>query len=129
MIRKLYLGLALCLAMTVPATAADYPDKPVRIVVPFPPGGTSDVLARIVATGLSERMGQQFVVDNRPGASGVIGTSMVAKAEPDGYTLVFATINTHGINASLFPNLPYDPVKDFAPVTVVAKIPSGRRVP
>jgi tripartite-type tricarboxylate transporter receptor subunit TctC len=126
MIGKLYLGLALCLAtaMTVPAMAADYPDKPVRIVVPFPPGGTTDVLARIVATGLSERMGQQFVVDNRPGASGVIGTSMVAKAEPDGYTLVFATINTHGINASLFPNLPYDPIKDFAPVTVVANTPN-----
>jgi tripartite-type tricarboxylate transporter receptor subunit TctC len=126
MIGKLYLGVALCLAtaMTVPAVAADYPDKPVRIVVPFPPGGTTDVLARIVATGLSEQLGQQFVVDNRPGASGVIGTSMVAKAEPDGYTLVFATINTHGINASLFPNLPYDPVKDFAPVTVVANTPN-----
>lgn len=126
MIGKLYLGLALCLAtaMTVPAMASDYPDKPVRVVVPFPPGGTTDVLARIVATGLSERMGQQFVVDNRPGASGVIGTSMVAKAEPDGYTLVFATINTHGINASLFPNLPYDPIKDFAPVTVVANTPN-----
>ena len=126
MIRKLYLGLALCLAtaMTVPAMAADYPAKPVRIVVPFPPGGTTDVLARFVANGLSERMGQQFVVDNRPGASGIIGTSMVAKAEPDGYTLVFATINTHGINASLFPNLPYNPIKDFAPVTVVANTPN-----
>jgi tripartite-type tricarboxylate transporter receptor subunit TctC len=126
MIRKLYLGLALCLAMTVtgPAIAADYPAKPVRVVVPFPPGGTTDVLARIVAAGLSERMGQQFIIDNRPGASGAIGTTMVAKAPPDGYTLVFATINTHGINASLFPNLPYDPIKDFAPVTIVANTPN-----
>jgi tripartite-type tricarboxylate transporter receptor subunit TctC len=126
MIRKLYLGLVLWLAMTVtgPATAADYPTKPVRIVVPFPPGGTTDVLARIVASGLTERLGQQFIVDNRPGASGAIGTSMVAQAQPDGYTLVFATINTHGINASLFPNLPYDPIKDFAPVTIVANTPN-----
>lgn len=103
---------------------ADYPERVVKIIVPFPAGGTTDILARIVADRLDKRLGQRFVVENRGGASGAIGTQAVAGSDPDGYTLVMATINTHGINSSVFPNLPYDPVNDFAPITIVASTPN-----
>ncbi|SFU75951.1 Tripartite-type tricarboxylate transporter, receptor component TctC [Methylobacterium sp. 174MFSha1.1] len=125
--RRSCLGLSLGLlaSLAVPETAlAAYPDRIIRIVVPFPPGGTTDILARLIADRLDKRFGQHAIVDNRPGASGNIGTKAVAGSAPDGYTLVMATINTHGINAAVFRSLPYDPVRDFAPITVVASTPN-----
>jgi len=94
------------------------------MVVPFPPGGTTDILARAVGQKLSESWGQQVVIDNRPGAGGNIGTDIVAKSPADGYTLLMGTVGTHSINASLYSKLPFDPIKDFAPVTLVASVPN-----
>jgi len=112
-------------AWTSGAAAADaYPAKPIRLVVPFPAGGTTDILARAVAAELSKLPGWNIVVDNRPGAGGNIGADMVAKAAPDGYTLLMGTVGTHGINQSLYGKLPFDPVKDFAPITEVAAVPN-----
>ena len=107
-----------------PAQAQDYPTKPVRFVVPFAPGGTTDVLARLLGEKLSASLGQQFVIDNQAGAGGNIGTAQVAKAEPDGYTILMGTVGTHAINQSIYPRLPFDPIKDFAPVTLVATVPN-----
>ncbi|MFO1310444.1 MAG: tripartite tricarboxylate transporter substrate binding protein [Burkholderiales bacterium] len=101
-------------------SAQDYPAKPIRLVVPQPAGGPTDIVARLVAQKLSERLGQQVVVDNRPGAGSNIGTELVAKAPKDGYTLVVATVQ-HIVNPFLFPSLPFDPVKDFTPVTLMTK--------
>ena len=101
-----------------------WPNKPVRIVVPFAPGGTTDILARAVAPQLSKAFGQQFVVDNKAGAGGNLGADAVAKSAPDGYTLLMGTVGTHGINRALYPKLPYDPIKDFAPITLVAAVPN-----
>ena len=99
--------------------AQQYPAKPIRIVVPFPPGGFSDVFARIIGAKMNESWGQQIVVDNRAGAGGNIGADIVAKSPPDGYALVMGTIGTHAINATLFSRLPYDPVRDFSAVALV----------
>lgn len=101
-----------------------WPSKPVKIVVPFAPGGTTDILARAVAPELSKAFGQQFVVENRPGAGGNIGAEAVAKSPADGYTLLMGTVGTHGINKSLYSRMPYDPQKDFAPITLVAGVPN-----
>ncbi len=101
-----------------------WPNKPVRIVVPFAPGGTTDLLARAVAPELSKAFGQQFIVDNKAGAGGNLGAEAVAKSVPDGYTLLMGTVGTHGINRALYPRLPYDPIKDFAPITLVASVPN-----
>ncbi len=101
-----------------------WPTKPVRIVVPFAPGGTTDILARAVAPELSRAFGQSFVVENRAGAGGNLGADIVAKSAPDGYTLLMGTVGTHGINKSLYSKLPYDPQKDFAPITLVAGVPN-----
>ncbi len=123
-------ALLLCTAAALlagaPAIAQTpaYPAKPVRIVVPYPPGGTTDLLARLVAVKLGEKLGHNFTVDNRAGASGAIGSQLVAKSPPDGYTLVMATISSHGINSALNKALPYDPIADFAPITVVASTPN-----
>ena len=103
---------------------AAYPSKPIRIVVPFPPGGTTDILARAVAQKLTEAWSQQVIVDNRPGAGGNIGSDLVAKAPPDGYTLLMGTVGTHAINPSLYARMPYDAQKDFAPVILVAGVPN-----
>lgn len=103
---------------------ATWPDKPVRIVVPFAPGGTTDILARVIAPELSKAFGQSFVVDNKGGAGGNIGAEIVAKSPGDGYTLLMGTVGTHGINKSLYGKLPYDPQKDFAPITLVAGVPN-----
>jgi tripartite-type tricarboxylate transporter receptor subunit TctC len=97
------------------AFAQDYPSRPVRLVVPFPPGGSNDIVARMVASQLGERMGQQFFIDNRGGAGGTIGAETVAKAPPDGYTLLLISV-AFAFNTSLYKNLPYDPAKVFAPV-------------
>ena len=113
---------ALCCA-ALPALA-EYPDKPVKIIVPYPPGGTTDILARIVASRLGERLKQSFVVENRGGASGAIGAQAVARSPADGYALLMGTISTHGINSALFKSLPYDAVKDFAPITIVGITPN-----
>ena len=101
----------------LPGRAQPYPTKPIRVIVPFGAGGPSDYLVRAVGVRLAESWGQQLIVDNRTGANGIVGSELAARAAPDGYTLVMATNGTHGINASLFPRLPYDTVKDFAPVT------------
>lgn len=101
-----------------------WPNKPVRIVVPFAPGGTTDILARAVAPELSKAFGQQFVVDNRAGAGGNVGADIVAKSAGDGYTLLMGTVGTHGINKALYAKLPYDPQKDFVPITLVAAVPN-----
>ncbi|OUM04431.1 Bug family tripartite tricarboxylate transporter substrate binding protein [Variovorax sp. JS1663] len=101
-----------------------WPNKPVRIVVPFAPGGTTDILARAVAPELSKALGQQFIVDNRAGAGGNVGAEIVAKSPNDGYTLLMGTVGTHGINRALYPKLPFDPIKDFAPITLVAAVPN-----
>jgi tripartite-type tricarboxylate transporter receptor subunit TctC len=113
---------ALCSA-ALPALA-QYPDKPVKIIVPYPPGGTTDILARIIASRLGERLKQSFVVENRGGASGAIGAQAVARSPADGYALLMGTISTHGINSALFKSLPYDAVKDFAPITIVGITPN-----
>jgi len=101
-----------------------YPTRPVRLVVPFPAGGTTDIIARATAQKLSEAWGQQVIVDNRPGAAGNIGSELVAKAAPDGYTLLMGTVGTHAINPSLYAKMPYDHVKEFAPVILVAGVPN-----
>jgi tripartite-type tricarboxylate transporter receptor subunit TctC len=101
-----------------------WPNKPVKIVVPFAAGGTTDILARAMAPELSKAFGQQFIVDNRAGAGGNVGAEIVARAPADGYTLLMGTVGTHGINRALYPKLPYDPIKDFAPVTLVAGVPN-----
>jgi len=110
------LGVA---ALPGSAMAQAYPTKAIRLVVPFPPGGFSDIYARVLSTEMAKTFGQAVVVDNKPGAGGNIASDMVAKSAPDGYTLVMGTIGTHAINATLFPNLSYDPIKDFAPVAFV----------
>jgi tripartite-type tricarboxylate transporter receptor subunit TctC len=101
-----------------------WPNKPVRIVVPFAAGGTTDILARAVAPELSKAFGQQFIVDNRAGAGGNVGAEIVARAPNDGYTLLMGTVGTHGINRALYPKLPFDPIKDFVPITLVAAVPN-----
>jgi tripartite-type tricarboxylate transporter receptor subunit TctC len=103
--------------------AAAYPSKPVRVIVPFTPGGISDVLARAMAQNLSASMGQQFVVENRPGAGTTIAGELVARATPDGYTIYFIDMTTHAINATLYSRLPYDSVKDFTQIAMVAQTP------
>src|SRR5207253_4203877 len=102
----------------------NYPTKPITMVVPFSAGGTTDILARIVGLQLGKALGQPVVIDNRPGAGGNIGASIAAKAPGDGYTLFMGTIGTHAINQSLYSKLPFDPVKDFAPITRVAMVPN-----
>ena len=126
--RRTALGLAAVCALLVTASPAisqsTWPDKPVHIVVPFPPGGTTDILARALAPELSKAFGQPFIVEHHGGAAGNLGTEMVAKSPNDGYTLLMGTVGTHGINRALYRKLPYDPIKDFAPITVVAMVPN-----
>ena len=94
------------------------------MIVPFPAGGTADLLARQIGQTMGEAMRQQVVIENRTGAGGNIGADLAAKAKPDGYTLLMGTVSTHAINPNLYPNMPYDPVKDFAPVVLVARMPN-----
>ena len=122
-IRSLMLTAAgLLLALSTSVTAQDYPAKPVRLIIPFPPGGSNDVVGRMVATQLSERLGKQVVVDNRAGAGGVIGTEIAAKSPADGYTLLVISI-AHAVNPWLY-KLTYDPIKAFAPVGILATGPN-----
>jgi tripartite-type tricarboxylate transporter receptor subunit TctC len=114
--------LALGLLASPPIAAQAWPTKPVRFIVPFPPGGSVDPLARMVGVKLAASLGQQFIVENRPGAAGSIGAALAAKAPPDGYTFLFV-FDTHAVNPSLIPGLPYDTLKDLAPVMLVGTAP------
>src|SRR5262245_45345720 len=122
MIRMIFLVAAALLQAGI-SQAQTWPEKPIRVVVPFPAGSSSDVVARILGNELSARLGQQLVVDNRPGASGNIGSDVVAKATPDGYTIGFGTTSTHAVAVSLSEKLPYDPIKSFAPIALVSVSP------
>lgn len=110
--------------IAVSASAQTWPNKSVKIVVPFAAGGTTDILARAVAPELSKAFGQTFFVENKAGAGGNLGADQVAKSPNDGYTILMGTVGTHGINRALYPKLPYDPFKDFAPITLVAAVPN-----
>src|SRR5262245_7399600 len=115
---RIYIGLA-ALVFSIAAAAQPYPAKPVRLVIPYPPGGGSDTIGRPLAQKLSEGLSQQVVVENRGGANGNIGMEAVARATPDGYTLVFALSPQLAINPALYQKIPYDPVRDFAPITLL----------
>ncbi len=115
--------IALLFGFQGAAQAQAWPSKPVRIVVPFAAGGTTDILARAIAPELQKAFGQAFIVENRAGAGGNVGAELVAKSN-DGHTILMGTVGTHGINKALYPTLPFDPVKDFAPITVVAYVPN-----
>ncbi|KAA2236625.1 Bug family tripartite tricarboxylate transporter substrate binding protein [Salinarimonas soli] len=117
-------GAAALLAGTLAHAADAYPTRPVRMVVPFPPGGTTDIFARQIGDRLSRALGQNVVIENRGGAGGNIGSDSVAKAEPDGYTILMGTVGTHAINPSLYRQMPYDALRDFAPVAFVAGVPN-----
>lgn len=115
------LGLGLS---ALPVHAQDYPLRPVKLLVPFGAGTTTDIISRVIAEGLSKPLGQPVVVDNRAGAGGVIGSDLVARGSADGYTIMMGTVGTHAINATLFKKLPYDPLKDFAPVAFAGYTPT-----
>ncbi|MBM3385902.1 MAG: tripartite tricarboxylate transporter substrate binding protein [Betaproteobacteria bacterium] len=117
------LPLALAFALAAGSALAQYPNRPIKLIVPFPPAGATDIVGRIVAQKLGERLGQSVVVENKPGAGGSIGSDIVAKSAPDGHTLLMATSSTHSIGPSL-QKLPYDPIRDFAAITHVANVPN-----
>src|ERR1700740_2959407 len=117
-------ALAACLLFACSAFAQNYPSRQIRLIVPFAAGGPADLLARVIAQEMSSDLGQQVFVDNRPGANTIIGAEVVAKAEPDGYTLLMAIDGTLVMNPFLYSKLSYDPFKDFAPVTLIADVPS-----
>ncbi|OGA47611.1 MAG: hypothetical protein A3F74_23010 [Betaproteobacteria bacterium RIFCSPLOWO2_12_FULL_62_58] len=124
--RKLFLSFpiaACCVFIALPGNAVEYPTKPIRFVVPFPAGGNTDILARTIANSLSETWKQRLILDNRAGAGGGIGTEIVAKAPPDGYTILLGTIGSISINPSLYKNLPYDPLRELAPITLLSSNP------
>ncbi|WP_297722197.1 tripartite tricarboxylate transporter substrate binding protein [Limnohabitans sp. Rim8] len=121
--------MAFCLMVSVGAQAQTYPSKPIRLIVPFPAGGATDIFARTLSQKLAEKLGTSVVVDNKPGAGGTLGSDMVAKAPPDGYTLLLATSSTHSIGPNLNPKMPYDAVRDFTPIGQVGNAPSIMLVP
>ena len=108
------------------AHAEDYPTRPIRLIVPFAPGGGNDTVARLVGESLGKRLGQPVVVDNRPGAGGVVGAEAAAKAPADGYTLFLGGVGSHAINPNLHKDLPYDPIKDFAAVAILPQVRAGK---
>jgi len=117
-------GVMLSLSPLLPAAEQPYPSRPIRLVVPFPAGGPLDVIARAIGQKLSLAWGQPVVIDNRPGAGGNIGADLVAKSAPDGYTILEGALSTHAVNVSLYSKMPYDPIRDFAPITLVAVTPN-----
>jgi tripartite-type tricarboxylate transporter receptor subunit TctC len=118
MMLRILAGFFLALAISLPAQAQPYPSKPIRIIVPFPVGGIADLYSRLIGVRWTEAWGQPVVVENRTGAGGNIGAEMVAKSAPDGYTLLMGSLGTHAVNVSLFSKLPFDPVRDFAPIAL-----------
>src|SRR5689334_19940038 len=120
--RKMIAAVALLISAT--AHAQSYPSKPIHLIVPFPPGGGNDTVARAIAQQVGPDLGQPLVIDNRPGAGGSVGAELAAKAPPDGYTLFLAGVGSHAVNPNLHRKLPYDPIKDFTPVTLIASAPS-----
>jgi tripartite-type tricarboxylate transporter receptor subunit TctC len=122
--RRVALGMGLALAGGAARAQAAWPQRPIRLVVPFAPGGTTDVMARLLAEGVAARLGQPVVVENRAGAGATIGAALVARAAPDGYTLLMSNSTSHGVSPSLYPNLGYDPMGDFTHVALVATSPS-----
>jgi tripartite-type tricarboxylate transporter receptor subunit TctC len=119
----LLLGITLAVSSSL-AGAQAWPAKPIKYIVPFAPGGTTDILARTISDKLTIALGVPVIVENRPGAGGGVGAAETAKAPADGYTIMGGTISTHAINASLYASLPYDPVKDFVPITMIARVPN-----
>lgn len=119
-----FLLTAIALAFASSVQAQAWPSKPIRYIVIFAPGGTTDILARLIAPKLSEALGQPVVVENRPGAGGNNGAEMIARAAPDGYTIGSGTVSSHAINATLYSKLPYDPAKDFSPIAMLATLPN-----
>ena len=117
--------LAFAVLLPALAVAESWPSRPVKFIVPFPPGGTADLLGRLAAKEMQSTLGQAVVVENRPGAGGVIGSESVAKSAPDGYTLVLSNVASHAIGASVYAKLPYDPLKDFTHIGLIAGVPSG----
>lgn len=120
----LFAMLLICTTGALAQQDAAYPVKPIRIIVPSAPGSGPDIMARAIGQKLNESLGQPIVVDDKPGAGGIIGSEAAAKSAPDGYTLIMANAGSHAVNASLYAKLPYDPVKDFAPITLVAVAPN-----
>src|SRR5204863_4015975 len=120
--RSLFAAVSLFFATL--AAAQSYPAKPIHLIVPFPPGGGNDTVARAIAQQVSPDLGQPMVIDNRPGAGGSVGAELAAKAPADGYTLFLAGVGSHVVNPNLHARLPYDPLKDFAPITLIASAPS-----
>ena len=123
-VRALLLAVALLFPGTLAAQTDTYPSRPIKIVVAFTAGGTTDIIARIVGRKLTDAWGQQVIIDNRPGAGGNLGSNVVAKAPPDGYTLLIGSVGPLAINATLYPNMPYDHLKDFVPICLVASVPN-----
>jgi len=122
--------IAVCVAIalvliTTHSVAQNYPTKPIRLIVPFAPGGPTDIMSRAISERITSRLGQQLVIDNRAGAGGNIGTEIAAHSAPDGYTMALGHIGTHAINVSLYSRTGYDPVKDFVPITMIATLPLG----
>jgi tripartite-type tricarboxylate transporter receptor subunit TctC len=123
---RMTLTLLALIAVVSPSAAqppASYPERPVRLIVPFPAGSATDIVSRLMAQKFGEKLGQQFVVENRPGASGNLGVDMIAKSAPDGYTIGLITASTHGVTPALGTKLPYDSVKDFAPISMIGATP------
>jgi tripartite-type tricarboxylate transporter receptor subunit TctC len=121
--RRLVLAFGATAALSAHAHAQQWPAKPIKIIVPFPPGQSTDILARVMADQLTKALGQQVIAENRPGAGGSIGADVAAKSAPDGYTLLMVTISTHGIAPAIYPKLPYDAQKDFAPIANIGLTP------
>ena len=122
-LRALRLSLIACALSSLHALAQSYPTKAIHMIVPYPPGGSADILARAIGQKLGDGLGQPIIIDNRPGAGTAIGTEATARSAPDGYTIMIGTVSSHAINPSLNSKLGYDPVKDFAPISLVASIP------
>jgi tripartite-type tricarboxylate transporter receptor subunit TctC len=123
-VRAMLLAVALLFPGTLAAQTDTYPSRPIKIVVAFTAGGTTDIIARIVGKKLTDAWGQQVIIDNRPGAGGNLGSNVVAKSPPDGYTLLIGSVGPLAINATLYPNMPYDHLKDFVPICLVASVPN-----
>jgi tripartite-type tricarboxylate transporter receptor subunit TctC len=121
--RAIFVVLLLMLGWGGVHAQQQYPTRPIRLIVAFPPGGSTDIIARVIGQRLGERLGQQIVIDNRGGAGGTIGTELAARGNPDGYTLTMGTTSTHVVSVAVYSKLPYDPTKDFAPITLVAITP------